>query len=721
MTTGFPLRLCLPVFSFTLFLSAAAMFALQPMAGKMLLPLVGGTPAGWIVAMAFFQIMLLVGYLLAHLLSTLPSRRHGLAYAALLAIGVFFLPISIEQGAAGPAPGAAGVFRLLLLSCGVPFIALAMTSSTLQRLFTATGHPTAGDPYYLYAASNLGSFAGLFLYPLAIEPALDLAQQAGYWAWSYALLIPLGLGCTWLAGNSAETRAEAASLACWKTRIHWLALAFFPSSLLLGVTTHITTDIISAPMIWVLPLGLYLLTFVAAFARRQIVPAWLVQRFHPVVVAITVGVVTLLHSASVISWYGMLWHLTAFTIVALMCHMRLAELRPAKGGSLTEFYLMMSLGGALGGFLNAFIVPVTTTHLIEYPLMMMLTCFVNPYFKSPFSGKFAAIYFTAVALFLVFALLQHQGLVAPVWIQLFFLAVFIAVTLHPRASLIASLLLFFVLHDLTRKEEVRVTGRNFYGTVRVFDRVATDAYVDWHLRYMTHGTTIHGLQIRDEGHETQPTSYFARTSPLGEIFAVLRPGKVAVLGLGTGTINCHSTPETEMTFLEIDPLVVDIAKTQFSFLSACKGKTEPRIIVGDARLELEKLGAERFDLMIMDAFSSDMIPTHLITREAMRVYLDHLNEGGVIAVNISNRYFDLRSILAQVGEDADLTPRYKFDAYMYQSSPYTYPSQWIALTKNDAIVSALDGRKWEKVAIPPESRVWTDTYSSLLHVTKFSQ
>ncbi len=713
-STSISSRLSLPLFAFTLFLSAAVMFALQPMVGKMLLPIVGGTPAGWIVAMAFFQTMLLVGYFFAHILSTLAPRAHGIAYVAALLIGAFFLPIHLGQSApSGETPDAFDIFKLLSVTIAVPFVAISATSSTVQRLFTATEHSASNDPYFLYAASNLGSFAGLFLYPLFIEPRFTLTQQGDYWFAGYGLLAGLALVCIAFAGNKREKTVDVAAPVSWKTKLEWMILSFVPSSLLLGVTSHITMDIISAPMIWVLPLGLYLLTFVIAFGRKQFIPLKLIQNIQPTTVAITVALLTMASSMAAVSWLGMAWHLFAFTVVALMCHIRLAELRPVNNsGQLTAFYLMMSVGGALGGLLNAFIVPVIFTRLIEYPLMMILSCLLNPGFKTPFSGKYIATYFAGVGVILLFGLLEQAGVGIPSMTRYILIAVFLMVSLHPKATLICGLLMFFVVKGMADDKNVRMTARNFYGVIRSYDVDRTHEEKPISLRYMSHGTTTHGVQILDDERKKYITAYFTKDGPLGDVFRIYNPQNVLVMGLGVGTINCYATPEREMTFIEIDPLVVEMAKTEFSYLEDCKGKGETRIIVGDGRLELDKMKDEKFDIIVLDAFSSDMVPTHLLTREAMQLYTERLKEGGVIVFNISNRYFKFESVLGTIAKELGLNAVSALDTK--KGAPgYEYASQWVAVTREETrLLSA--NPWWHKIDVPENSRVWTDEYSSYL-------
>jgi hypothetical protein len=387
MTTAKKSQATLVIFGLTLFLSAALMFAVQPMIGKMLLPIVGGTPAGWIVAMAFFQVMLLAGYLVAHLFSTFPARTHGVLYFLGLLAGTLFLPPTLAGHANyATTPGAYEIFVLLTFCIAVPFIALSATSSTIQRLFTVTEHGAAGDPYFLYVASNLGSFSGLLLYPFLIEPAMAIDLQAKGLYGGYVLLIGCGLWCLLLAQGKearAPVKKTAGKLPPAKKLAEWAALAFVPSSLLMGVTTFITTDVISAPMIWIVPLACYLLTFVIAFSSKPVVSASRMHKIHPYVICAGIFVISLMQARWLGDWLGVGFYLAIFFSVTLVCHLRLAALRPLDDSRhLTAFYLMMSVGGALGGVLNAFIVPYIFNRPVEFPLMLLASAMLHPDFKA---------------------------------------------------------------------------------------------------------------------------------------------------------------------------------------------------------------------------------------------------------------------------------------------------------------------------------------------------
>ncbi|MBI1216448.1 MAG: hypothetical protein GC185_11610 [Alphaproteobacteria bacterium] len=725
---GMAQRLLLPAFGFSLFLSALVMFALEPMTGKMLLPLVGGTPAGWIVAMAFFQIMLLLGYLLAHLLARFSPRRQALLYIGVLGLGLFFLPPHLPAASGDGTPGAFGVFALLCRSLALPFIALSAGSSTLQRLFTTARHRGADDPYFLYAASNLGSFAGLLLYPLAFEPAMGLLHQGRDWSLGYgALILAVALCLTLCAAAPAaleikaeETQTPAAKIP-WRRKLHWLLLAFVPSSLMLGVTTEISADIFSAPMLWVLPLSLYLLTFVAAFSRRRFAAARLVEAYPQVFVTIAVAVLVLNFAGPLMSLGMMAVHLLCFTCVALGCHMRLAALRPADGKShLTDFYLMLALGGALGGMLNAFVVPLVLDRPLEYPAMLILSLALRPDFfkKSDRRGKF--IFAGAMGCALLFSLLAGDILPLPgtaaagVAMTLLLLAYIALTAASPRAAFFGAILLLLVVEFAAPKGIVSME-RNFYGVLKVFEH---DYDIDGKtrtVRYMSHGTTIHGVEIMDPAYARKPLGYYGAGSGIERLFTLYRPKDTIVMGLGTGQLNCYNPPGGAMTMVDIDPAVIKMARSEFGYLSACKGRKPVEVIQGDARLELNRLKNRKFDLIVLDAFSGDSIPVHLLTMEALAEDMAHLKKGGIIAANISNRYFTLAPVLAATARLVGLQTR--FTVHLTEDMRYNFPSLWIAMAPEGADLTRLDNddaATWVDLPPTPGQRVWTDDYSSML-------
>ena len=725
----------LGLFSLTLFLSAALMFAIEPMTGKMLLPLVGGTPAGWIVAMAFFQVMLLLGYFYAHLLSRFSPRVHALLYLAVLVAGMACLPVRMPTADTVGNPGAWGVFTLLSIAVAIPFIALSATSSTLQRLFTTTGHSSARDPYFLYAASNLGSFAGLLLYPFAYDRAFGLHDQAQYWFYAFIILAGFSVLClalTYKKAGKKPTKAQTRSKVTTRQKLIWIALAFFPSSLMLGITTHISTDLFSAPMIWVLPLAIYLLTFVIAFSRKPLVKFRIISTFQPVAVCFVIALLFVFDAELRISWYAILFHLIAFGAVALMCHMRLAEQRPlGNDRGLTEFYLMMSIGGALGGLLNAFIIPVALDRLIEYPAMMILSCLMNPGFwqKMPRTARiFFVLGMTLAAAYSVFMLAGNDyihGTVAGgytdgmIYADIILFLTSLVLATNVRAAF-CGMAIVLLMSEFVFPRDVLLSERNFYGVIKVYDRPQAVDDKTYDVRFMVHGNTIHGMQIRDPAYETTPTSYFWKGGPAGDVFNIYTPKKVAIIGLGAGTMNCYNTPKSEFTFFEIDEAVKRIATdpANFTFMTACKGKRLPEVVIGDARLELARHVTEKFDLIVLDAFTSDAIPTHLLTLEALRVYLERLNPSGLILLHVSNRYFDLQDILGVNAHELGL--KYRYIKQFPKDVFYASGSKWVVMSRRQVSLAPLEAYGWADVELDTSLRPWTDDYTNLLATLTFS-
>jgi spermidine synthase len=719
------------LFSLTLFLSAALMFAVQPMVGKMLLPLVGGTPAGWVVAMAFFQVMLLAGYLLAHIMSKAAPVGHALLYLAVLAAGGFFLPIDLAQhiSKVSESPGAWDIFLLLTFAVAFPFIALSTTASTIQRLFTATGHEAAGDPYFLYAASNIGSFSGLLLYPLLVEPLFTISAQASLLLSGYILLMLGVASCIALAHKNrkavpAVRKAPKNSTPIpFKTCAEWVVLAFIPSSLLMGSTSYITTDIVSVPMIWALPLSLYLLTFILAFGKKTFAGPELLSNIALYLILFFIGS-SLTKVAYMNGWSGATVVMATFFFAALACHARLASLRPLENAEkeITVFYLMMALGGALGGVLNAFIVPHIFNNPKEFHLILIASLFLRPEFREP--SKKRTVF--AVLLLLAFAwtnlspintgdaekFIKYGIFLAPVVVMV--LSVFNRT--RPRKAAVAMLTLILFLLALvfvTPEGKHLMSMRNFYGTITVAERKVQMEGREYTLRYMHHGTTVHGLQIMDPALETLPTTYYTHKGPVGKIFEAMNPEKVAVIGLGTGSINCYPSPKRSFTYIEIDEAVVETARKYFTLLDKCKSKEPPRIIIGDGRLELEKLKDEKFDLLVVDAFTSDSIPTHLLTKEAFEVYARKLNSGGMVLINISNRYLSLWDTISVSAAPAGFLTKLKAN-YIPEESVYGSGSIWVALAQDESTLAKLSSKEWLRLPSNIDTAVWTDDYTNLL-------
>jgi spermidine synthase len=677
------------VFGATLFMSASLMFSIQPMIGKMLLPIVGGSPAGWIVAMAFFQIMLLAGYFLAHFFSTVKPSAHGALFLLALCLGFAFLPAAIHPPADG-VPGPFDVFAMLFRAVAMPFVALSAASSTLQRLFTQTQHPRAQDPYFLYAVSNLGSFAGLFAYPFLIDPLTGLKLQGHLWLGGYALLVLFVAASLWFAlrgkaatsKKAAETREAAPTL---KQKLHWVALSFFPSSLLLGVTMYITSNIFPAPMMWVIPLGLYLLTFIIAFGGNSCVSLRQLGIAQPVLVALVIAAMLSFNWELNSSLFALLIHMGVFCLTALMCHMRLAQLRPA-GKNLTSFYLMLSVGGACGGVLNAFIAPLVLNAPVEYPAILILSLLVNPIFADARLRRGIAL-----------------------------------------RNVFVALLLAMIVARMFATEGVLAQDRSFFGTLTVMemnpDGSIGGAPQDGKIRVLSHGSTVHGVQIMSEAQEKLPGSYYTRQGPVGDVYAVYKPKHAAIIGLGVGSMNCYVPKNGSAVFIDIDPAIVKAANNYFTYLDKCSPAGRPEIIVGDGRLALGGIKKSRkFDIIALDAFTADAIPTHLLTVEAIRAYHARLNRGGVILFNISNRYVNLAPVLARNAQEAGLKALFREDRQQKPGEPRKLglraDSTWLVITAADTGTAALAARQW-RAPDTGTQMPWTDDYTNLAAALRF--
>jgi hypothetical protein len=694
-----------------LFLGAFLLFLVQPMVAKMVLPLLGGAPAVWNTCMVFFQAVLLAGYAYAHWLpARLGARRHVPIHLAVLALPLLLLPLrvasSIPPVTERPVPWLLG---LLVVMVGAPAFALATTAPLLQRWFTAGTHRQRHDPYFLYAASNLGSLAALIGYPFVIEPRLKLATQNHAWSAGYALLLALVAGCAWVAwrgsGREAGTGAEAAAGAApastsspaaerplTRTRVlRWIALALAPSSLMLGVTTYSTTDIAPIPLFWVVPLALYLLTYIIAFSRPH--PA--VHRVAITLLPVAIVALVIAHRLGTASPIGarIAFHLAAFFDAALVCHGELAATRPASR-HLTAFYLWLSVGGALGGVLNALIAPLLFPCIVEYPLMIALVAMLRPRVARAVAPRPRGARAVPVA-----PGAEPTGRLGWAWSAFGALAGLVFLVQAFGAPVGVTL----ELH------------RDFFGIIRV----RTDA--EHRVVGLQHGTTLHGLQDRTPALRQVPLGYYSRLGPMGQTFAAwdsLHRGRpVGVVGLGAGTLACYARPGQVMTFYEIDPAIERVARdtSMFTYLADAEARgARLRVVLGDARLRLRQSN-ERYDLLVLDAFSSDAIPVHLLTREALRVDLDHLAPDGILAVHFSSRYVKLDPALAALARGANLACRIQDDAESDSigGALEHVPSRWVVMARGEAALGNLVRDPRWNVEARPASREWTDDYSSL--------
>lgn len=711
------------LFSVTMLLSAILLFAVQPMVARFVLPTFGSAPAVWAIALVFFQATLLLGYLYAHLSSSRLGLRPALAlHGVLLVLPGLTLPLGVPAATAGMSTGnlAWTLLGLLVVSVGLPFFVVSSTAPLLQRWLVHTDHPAGRDPYFLYRASNFGSVLGLVSYPLLFEPRLALDEQGLLWTWGYAALVVLLLACgafVWRsAGPAAAARAPAGDeRITWPRRARWLALAFVPSALIVAATSVLTTDVAPIPLLWVLPLGLYLITFMIAFSsggRSRLVYRASVWLLAPAV--LTVAAVTLLEVRQPL-WLIIGVHLLAVFVVAMVCHGRLAQDRPAPE-RLTGFYLVESAGGVLGGASAALLAPVVFSSFAEYPLALVLGAALWPGLRRPRRPGFEDLAWPlAFGIALYVALSEIDGYDR--WIVAGGVACCLLFALrHPvRLSAgLAALLAGGTLGLAAGGHDVLERGRNFFG-VRVVKAESGS------VRSLTHGTTLHGNQVRAAG-LPQPTTYYHPGSPIGQLIAGgprTLTQRTAAIGLGTGTLAAYSQPGDRWTFYEIDPEIVRIARDSghFSYLRDAPGSID--IVLGDARLSLQDAPDGEFTLMVADAFSSDAIPTHLLTREAIALYFRKLRPDGVLALHISNRYLSLEPVLANHARDAGLTCSFGGqDSLIAEGVREASASIWVALARSPEHLGAITQPSsfWRECRTGPDSATWTDDYSNILSV-----
>ncbi len=716
------LRLAPALFAITLFLSALLLFAVQPMFTKMVLPRLGGAPTVWSVAMVFFQAALLVGYLYAHLLIRfLPLGAGALVHLAVLAAAAMTLPISIALGFDAPPTTdiAIWLIGLFAVSIGLPFAVLSASAPLLQGWFAASGHPQAGNPYVLYAASNLGSFAALIAYPIVFEPLFTLNRQTQMWSGGFAVLAMLvAISALFIAGRPSLTTAAApAAPVSTRDRLAWVALAAIPAGLVIAVTSFMTTDVAAAPFLWVLPLALYLLTFVGVFRNRPWISHQTIVMAVPFVVApLAVG---LLGTAQ-IAWAWMIaLNLIAFFVLAMLCHGEVYRRRPAPA-RLTEFYLFVSLGGVVGGIFAALIAPHIFSRILEYPILIVAALLVLP---GAWPGGMRRLLIEAGPALLVAAVVVGatyafdvklpESAVLPLRIVLVSLVAVMLLQRRRPARFASLVVLAFVLSGLWQPGLSNVeTARSFFGVHRVAETA------DGRHRMLIHGTTLHGAQQLDGQSPPEPLTYFYFGGAIAQTVDAARNargglGRVAVVGLGSGSLACHRRSGEAWTFYEIDPEVVRLAKRYFSFLSACA--PESSIVLGDARLTLAA-AQQRYDMIVIDAFSSDAIPVHLMTREAVAGYLSRLSDNGVLVMHISNRHMELGRVVAAIGAAHGLVTYLNEEDRPAVSPPdYKLQAYVTALARNPAHLGDLPQRRgWKEIKPDPSVSAWTDDYSNIV-------
>ena len=728
--------LVLVVYTAAIFTSALLLFSVQPLFTKMVLPRLGGSPAVWSVAMVFFQSLLLGGYAYAHYLMTLKSRTAPVViHLVLLTAALLTLPLSIASGWGEP-PASGYAFWLLGLfavSIGLPFFALAANNPMLQAWFVRTGHPDGPDPYFLYASSNIGSFLALLSYPVLLEPIFSLRTQNLIWTSGYALLIVLIAACGVMLLRSPPMTFEAISVGegdapapAWMMRLRWIFLAAVPSGLLIAVTAHISTDVAAAPLLWVLPLSLYLLTWVLVFQSRPLLPHRLMLMLQPFAIA---GVMLLLvvgGEQNLLATLG--GHLVCFFVIAMACHGELARTRPAAR-HLTGFYVALSFGGMVGGLFAGLIAPYTFSWIAEYPILLALAALCRPAGTSAVRGGFGLWLVAVVAGLVLIGLAYRQGSVTSfleakrIWMVAGFACVMMVLAVLwriDRWSMAVLVVLGLILIRVYPADEGRVeTVRSFFGV----HKIVVTSNGRYHV--LMHGTTIHGAErfLNDDGTpikgRPEPITYYQDNGGIGRAIAAIRerkggPIRVAVIGLGAGTLACQSKPGEEWKFFEIDQTMVDTARDPkyFTFVSACEPNMKP--VIGDARLTFAKEKDGAYDLIIVDAYSSDAIPIHLATEEAMAIYKEKLAPQGAVLMHVSNRHLELASVVVGIAEENDLKS-WVFNEDSGRDNEYIFTTEVVISAREEADVGKISSdEKWVLKEATEGQRVWTDDYSNVL-------
>jgi hypothetical protein len=797
------------LFAITLFLSAFLLFLVQPMVAKMLLPLLGGTPAVWNTCMVFFQAALLAGYAYAHAVAARCRLRTQVVLQALLLLVPLGLLLARQAtfGVSGAPPASAypvgWLLKALVLAVGLPFFVLATSAPLLQKWFASTTHASAKDPYFLYTASNAGSMLALLSYPFLLEPTLPLTEQSRLWVIGYAVLVVLGLACglvVWRAGSGdprpalgdprpvlwragsgdprpalgdprpalADQRAEtdqgqglqppALRHPTLRDRLRWVELAFVPSSLMLSVTTYLTADIAAIPLLWVIPLAFYLFTFILVFARRPPLSQFWMARIMPFLVLLIT--IIMLSQATEPVWLILPVHLIVFFVAAMVCHGELARQRP-DAAHLTSFYLCLSLGGVLGGVFNALAAPLLFSSAVEYPLVLVLACLMRPALEagdeaeqhgdeetrrqgeqetrdlSLSPGPLVSLRrFSAAALGLDIGLPLLVTLLAaclvigaqrlgmehgPVSIALMFgLPGIICYTFLSRtlrfALGIAALFVAGAFYQGVYGGTI-LRARSFFGIHRVTED--NDRHI------LVHGNTVHGQQNMTPEHRREALTYYFSTGPIGQVFRAFS-GKnakkeIAIVGLGAGSLAAYGEAGQHMTFYEIDPVVERIARDPRYFTFLQDSPADIDIVLGDARLMLRAAADHQYDMIIVDAFSSDSIPLHLLTREAVQLYTEKLVDDGVLIFNVSNRYLDLEPVLGDLAADAGLLCLWQDDLAMgIDRARGKFRSKWVIMARRKQHFARLAGDlRWFRVTGEKGPGVWRDDFSNLLSVFRW--
>jgi len=683
--------------------------------------------------MLFFQVLLLAGY--SYVLFTtawIGPRKQAVLHVVVLLISTLYLPLTLVGNVGSVSEQkypALWLFAYLLTAIGLPIFLISTTSPLLQKWFTRTGHVSANDPYFLFAISNAGSLLALMSYPLLLEPNLKLSRQSQLWVVGYVVFLVLSVGCVLLlwqrSDNIENVQPVQKSSISLKRRLHWILLAFIPSSLLFGVTSYVTTEIAPTPLLWTIPLAVYLVTFILAFARNTTLPERLLNTaFGGLALLLTLVIVA---NATEPTTAIVLLHLCFFFVAALVCHGRLASDRP-DATRLADFYLCVAIGGMFGGLFSTLIAPIVFNTLIEYPLVIVLACLIRPRDTTDNSSRDRLLDFILpvgaglLTIGLIFVVNQYD--VKPAVAVAIIFGIPLVIINHRfrnRPVRFGLALGAVMLGSVVYSETINRTlhdERNFFGTlsVRLDPSGAT--------RILFHGNTIHGRQFINPSLQGEPLSYFHREGPLGQIFDAFNDNpaspNVAIVGLGAGSMACYSRPDQHWTFYEINPAVISIAQNTeyFTYLQKCAvGPT--KIVLGDARLQLQNAPDHHYGLIILDAFNSDAIPVHLMTQEAIALYMSKLATGGMLAFHISNRSLKLNTVLADLARH-NSSMSLSFADGEYDPVRGKDPSEWLVMAQQSpALDNLAHDPRWRALQARTESDVWTDDFSNILRVFRW--
>ncbi|MBU1107796.1 MAG: fused MFS/spermidine synthase [Candidatus Riflebacteria bacterium] len=743
------------------------------MIGKMFLPWVGGSSAAWNTCMFFFQALLLAGYSYTHLsISRLGVKRQSYLQLPLMLLALFFLPFVYSNSAAIPDDPSTWLLVQLFKTIGLPFFIVSGIAPLLQVWFANTMHKRATNPFFLYAASNTGSLGALLVYPTLIEPSFDLAGQAQLWTAGYVLLMVLMAVCfsavkkTELSDQPVEVASADSPTPTTRTIAFWVAAAFVPSSMLLAVTQYLTTDLVPVPMFWIIPLMIYLTTYIFAFSEKLAPRAASFSKLSLLVILSFMSFYLFVEITYF--WFSLLIHLFTLFSVAMFCHTAIAESKPAVK-HLTTFYLWISFGGVLGGFFNSLLAPVLFSDYFEYPILIVLSCLLIDRFnrnqpqqeselqpKTPLPAAVSAVtglYIFAAIIFIsnlnlpeqIFHLATYFGYnnTAPGLKELlefigsnhgairqaaFALAAIIpAFILMKRyrvafAPVVAVVLILIFVYNIGQHKIIR-RYRNFFGVKKIFFDTENN------LRYLAHGSTVHGKQSFVEGWRNEPLTYYHRRGPLGDIFSLpafaRNDLKVGIIGLGIGSMAAYSKPGNEFVFYELDPQVVDIAQKTGIFSYLKEFASNCKIQIGDGRLKIMQAAEQYFDIIVIDAFSSDAVPIHLLTVEAMKIYLSKLKDGGIIVVHVSNRYLNLQPNLQALARSYNLQQTFIADSNFDPNDSVNYersPAEFAIFAKDAGIVNYLaniSDNAWAPIDAYPNFKAWTDSHSSIFPLLNF--